>query len=245
MPSYSVVTRASRRYLPDGILVDVAVAAEAPAPRCSPRGRRSRSRRASRPTTRACAARPRRRGSPRARRAAAPPPSRRPSSAISSWTSWKPRDRPPERAPLLRVARRSRRGSPGRCRRSRTASEMRPWSSARHRHPEARGRARRAARESGTRTRVERELGRVLRAQPELARDRTRREARRSPVGTRKHVIPRGPSPPVRAKTSATDAHVPSVMNVFDPSAPSRRRPARRASSSAAASEPHPGSVSA
>ena len=36
-------------------------------------------------------------------------------------------------------------------------------------------------------------------------------------VGTTKHVMPRGPSPPVRAKTSASDAHVPSVMNVFEP----------------------------
>ena len=57
--------------------------------------------------------------------------------------------------------------------------------------------------------------------------------------------MPRGPSAPVRAKTSATDAHVPSVMNVFEPvsaqSSPSRS--ARVAS--AAASEPQPGSVSA
>ena len=57
--------------------------------------------------------------------------------------------------------------------------------------------------------------------------------------------MPFGPSTPVRAKTSATDAHEPSVMNVFEPlsTQPSPSRSARV--TSAAASEPQPGSVSA
>ena len=45
-------------------------------------------------------------------------------------------------------------------------------------------------------------------------------------VGTRKAVTPRGPGPPVRAKTSATSAQVPLVMNILVPlstqSSPSR-----------------------
>ena len=57
--------------------------------------------------------------------------------------------------------------------------------------------------------------------------------------------MPRGPSPPVRANTSATDAHEPSVMNVFEP-VRSQSSPSRSARVvSAAASEPQPGSVSA
>ena len=64
-------------------------------------------------------------------------------------------------------------------------------------------------------------------------------------VGTRKALIPFGPSPPVRAKTIAVAAQEPSVMKTFEPvstqSSPSRS--ARVAS--AAASEPQPGSVSA
>ena len=92
---------------------------------------------------------------------------------------------------------------------------------------------------------VERELGGVLRAQAELPLHRPRLEARRTSVGTRKALIPFGPSPPVRAKTIAVAAHEPSVMKTFEPvsthSSPSRS--ARVAS--AAASEPQPGSVSA
>jgi hypothetical protein len=34
-------------------------------------------------------------------------------------------------------------------------------------------------------------------------------------VSTTKHVMPRGPASPVRAKTSACAAHVPSVMKIF------------------------------
>ena len=57
--------------------------------------------------------------------------------------------------------------------------------------------------------------------------------------------MPRGPSPPVRAKTRATEAHVPSVMNVFAPVS-IQSEPSRSARvTSAAASEPQPGSVSA
>ena len=64
-------------------------------------------------------------------------------------------------------------------------------------------------------------------------------------VGTRKHVIPRAPSSAVRAKTSATFAHVPRVMKIFWPliSQSSPSRSARVASE--AGSEPEPGSVSA
>ena len=64
-------------------------------------------------------------------------------------------------------------------------------------------------------------------------------------VGTRKHVSPRAPSPPVRANTSATLAHVPSVMKIFEPliSQSSPSRSARVVSE--AGSEPEPGSVSA
>ena len=36
-------------------------------------------------------------------------------------------------------------------------------------------------------------------------------------VGTRNAVIPRGPSPPVRANTIAVSAHEPSVMKTFEP----------------------------
>ena len=36
-------------------------------------------------------------------------------------------------------------------------------------------------------------------------------------VGTRNAETPRGPSPPVRAKTSATSAQVPLVMKIFWP----------------------------
>ena len=65
------------------------------------------------------------------------------------------------------------------------------------------------------------------------------------PVGTRKHVIPRAPSPPVREKTSASPAQVPSVMKIFEPeisqSPPSRSARVVRL----AGSEPDPGSVSA
>ena len=66
-----------------------------------------------------------------------------------------------------------------------------------------------------------------------------------APVGTRNALIPFGPSPPVRAKTIAVDAHEPSVMKTFEPVRiqPSPFRSARVAS--AAASEPQPGSVSA
>ena len=63
-------------------------------------------------------------------------------------------------------------------------------------------------------------------------------------VGTRNAVTPRGPAPPVRAKTSATLAQVPLVMNTFSPvisqSSPSRVARAVRLP----ASEPMPGSVS-
>ena len=64
-------------------------------------------------------------------------------------------------------------------------------------------------------------------------------------VGTRNAVIPRGPSPPVRANTIAVSAHEPSVMKTF---APVSVQPSPSASArvvSAAASEPQPGSVSA
>ena len=64
-------------------------------------------------------------------------------------------------------------------------------------------------------------------------------------VGTRKHVIPRGPSPPVRAKTSATPAHEPSVMKIFEPES-TQSPPSRSARvTSEPGSEPAPGSVSA
>jgi hypothetical protein len=36
-------------------------------------------------------------------------------------------------------------------------------------------------------------------------------------VGTRNALTPFGPSPPVRANTSATSAQVPLVMKIFDP----------------------------
>src|SRR6266702_2889068 len=66
-------------------------------------------------------------------------------------------------------------------------------------------------------------------------------------VGTRKAVTPFGPGPPVRANTSATPAQPPLVMNILEPlirQAPSS--PSRSArDSSAAASDPWPGSVSA
>ena len=58
-------------------------------------------------------------------------------------------------------------------------------------------------------------------------------------------MIPRAPSPPVRANTSASAAQVPSVMKIFDPvssqSSPSRSALVTRP----AGSEPDPGSVSA
>ena len=64
-------------------------------------------------------------------------------------------------------------------------------------------------------------------------------------VGTAKQVIPRGPSPPVRANTSASEAQVPSVMKSFEPlriqESPSRSARVARL----AGSEPEPGSVSA
>ncbi len=69
------------------------------------------------------------------------------------------------------------------------------------------------------------------------------------PVGTRNALIPFGPSPPVRAKTIAVAAQLPSVMKTFEPvstqpsPSPSDTLSARVAS--AAASEPQPGSVSA
>jgi hypothetical protein len=57
--------------------------------------------------------------------------------------------------------------------------------------------------------------------------------------------MPRAPSPPVRANTSASDAHVPSVMKIFEPlithESPSRSARVVRL----AGSEPEPGSVSA
>jgi hypothetical protein len=57
--------------------------------------------------------------------------------------------------------------------------------------------------------------------------------------------MPFGPSAPVRAKTSATEAHEPSVMNVFEPVS-TQSPPSRSARvTSAAASEPQPGSVNA
>ena len=62
-------------------------------------------------------------------------------------------------------------------------------------------------------------------------------------VGTRKHVMPFGPSSPVRAKISASPAHVPFVMNIFEPlrtqSEPSRVARVDRLP----ASDPEPGSV--
>jgi hypothetical protein len=63
-------------------------------------------------------------------------------------------------------------------------------------------------------------------------------------VGTRNAETPRGPSSLVRAKTRATSAQVPLVMNTLEPSitqsSPSRRARVRRLP----ASEPWPGSVS-
>ena len=57
--------------------------------------------------------------------------------------------------------------------------------------------------------------------------------------------MPRAPSPPVRAKTSATPAHEPSVMKIFDPFS-TQSSPSRSARvTSDAGSEPLPGSVSA
>ena len=51
------------------------------------------------------------------------------------------------------------------------------------------------------------------------------------PVGTRNALIPFGPSPPVRAKTIAVAAQLPSVMKTFEPvstqSSPSRVGPGR------------------
>ena len=63
------------------------------------------------------------------------------------------------------------------------------------------------------------------------------------PAGTRKHVIPRGPSPPVRANTSATPAHEPSVMKIFEPEM--TQSPSSRSArvTSEAGSDPEPGSV--
>ena len=58
----------------------------------------------------------------------------------------------------------------------------------------------------------------------ELALQRPRLEAPRTPVGTRNAVIPRGPSPPVRANTIAVSAHEPSVMKTSRRSISSRRR---------------------
>ena len=56
-------------------------------------------------------------------------------------------------------------------------------------------------------------------------------------------MIPRGPSPPVRAKTSATPAHEPSVMKIFEPSI-TQSSPSRVARvTSEAGSDPEPGSV--
>ena len=53
-------------------------------------------------------------------------------------------------------------------------------------------------------------------------------------VGTRKALIPFGPSPPVRAKTMAVAAHEPRVMKTFEPvsthSSPSRSRSSRESS---------------
>ena len=64
-------------------------------------------------------------------------------------------------------------------------------------------------------------------------------------VGTAKHVIPRAPSSLVRAKTSASEAHVPSVMKIFEPlithASPSRSARVVRLPGS----DPEPGSVSA
>ena len=64
-------------------------------------------------------------------------------------------------------------------------------------------------------------------------------------VGTRNALIPFGPGPPVRANTIAVAAHEPSVMKTFEPlsTQPSPSRSARV--TSAAASEPQPGSVRA
>ena len=65
------------------------------------------------------------------------------------------------------------------------------------------------------------------------------------PVGTRKALIPFGPGAPVRAKTIAVEAHEPSVMKTFEPVS-THSSPSRSARvTSAAASEPQPGSVSA
>ena len=65
------------------------------------------------------------------------------------------------------------------------------------------------------------------------------------PVRTRNALIPFGPGPPVRSNTIAVSAQEPSVMKTFEPVSvqPSPSRSARV--TSAAASEPHPGSVSA
>ena len=57
-------------------------------------------------------------------------------------------------------------------------------------------------------------------------------------------MIPRAPSPPDRANTSATPAHEPSVMKIFEP-ASTQSPPSRSARvTSEAGSEPEPGSVS-
>jgi len=56
--------------------------------------------------------------------------------------------------------------------------------------------------------------------------------------------MPRAPSPPLRANTSATPAHEPSVMKIFEPSS-THESPSRCARViSEAGSEPLPGSVS-
>jgi hypothetical protein len=64
-------------------------------------------------------------------------------------------------------------------------------------------------------------------------------------VGTAKQVIPRAPSSLVRAKSSAVEAQVPSVMKNYDPlithSTPSRSARVVRQPGS----DPDPGSVSA
>ena len=58
-------------------------------------------------------------------------------------------------------------------------------------------------------------------------------------------MIPRAPSPPVRANTSATPAQEPSVMKIFAPFS-TQSSPSRSARvTSEAGSEPLPGSVSA
>ena len=122
-------------------------------------------------------------------------------------------------------------------------SEMRPWSSADIATLKPPPELAEAVRVGDADT-VEEELGRVLRAQAELALDRPRLEAGAS-VGTTKHVIPRGPASPVRAKTSACAAQEPSVMKIFWPLS-TQSSPSRSARvSSPPGSEPAPGSVSA